>query len=218
MNNLLLSHRSLLLFSDALGSYRDNVPPAHNDKRGSLQISANWIRDGSGCSHAGGGLPSSVFSQMSPPAGWGRDVGTVRQTGRWKRRQTDSEKGLAVCLGCAPPSPGFFWMVLWLLHSHTLYCASVLTDFFLHGMGMLYASHIPLSLAGSICCLLSLSFLHKSTAWMIRRPWLQVSFVCAHRSSCMKAGKRQRSETCIAKRAWELSPDVDQSALFVCTT
>ncbi len=123
---------------------------------------------------------------------------TDKQRDRQTCRQADSEKEGFGCVSWLCPTlpqalSGFFWMVLWLLHSHTLYCASVLTDFFppWHGHALCVAHT---SLIGWLHrCLLSLSFLHKSTVWMIKRPWPQVSFVFAHPSSCTKAGKQTRN-------------------------
>ena len=81
--------------------------------------------------------------------------GFKKSPNRLRKRQTGSGKGSGVCLiGCAPPSLDCFssMVVLWLLHLHTLYCASVchVCSFsFLHGMGMPY-TYLCLSLAGSI--------------------------------------------------------------------
>lgn len=71
----------------------------------------------------GGGLASSAFSWKSPPTVWDKqaDGNADRQWERNVRWQ---------CVLAVPHPPlkalsGFFWLVLWLLHSHTLYCASV---------------------------------------------------------------------------------------------
>lgn len=93
-------------------------------------------------------------------------------------------------LGCAPPSPklwvaSFEWSFGCCTRTPCTAPVCWLT-FFHHGMGMLYALHIPLSLAGSIAACSPCPSSVKSTVWTIRRPWPQVSFVCAHCSSCMQ--------------------------------
>lgn len=94
-----------------------------------------------------------------------------RQNSSQPERQWE-EFGIMSWLCPAFPRPlsGFFWMILWLTalaHLALRQCAHWL--FFLHGMGMLCASHTPL-IGWLHCCLLSFFFLHDwSTAWMIRQ-------------------------------------------------
>lgn len=101
-----------------------HLPPrALNDKCGSLQISANWIRDRWGCSHTGGWGLSLLFSRKSPPTVWDKQADGYADR-QWERNVRWQ------CVLAVPHPPlkalsGFFWLVLWLLHSHTLYCASV---------------------------------------------------------------------------------------------
>lgn len=109
----------------------------------------------------GGGLASSLVGKVPQQS----------ETNRQMDMQTDSEKETYVgsVSWLCPTLPSRLWVASfdWSFGccTRTPCTAPVCADwlFFLHGMGMLYALHIPLSLAGSIRCLLSLSFLHKST-------------------------------------------------------
>lgn len=191
-------------------------PPALNDKGSSLQISANWIRDGWGCSHTCGEVYTPLLLEKSPSRLRKRQEHYDGQEGGNEGRQTVRQFWQCVLAVPHPPlgSPGCLWMSPMAAAAHLALhqCADWLSS--LHGMGMLYALHIPLSLAGSICCLLSLSFLHKSTVWMIRWPRLTVSPVCACCGSSMKAKKPQKIVTCIYKVERETHNLMLLSALF----
>lgn len=168
-------------------------PPALNDKGSSPQISANWIRDGWGCSHTCGEVYAPLLPEKSPIRLRKRQEG--RNEGRQAVRQ------FWQCVLAVPHLPsgslGCLWMSPMAAAAHLALhqCADWLSS--LHGMGMLYALHIPLSLAGSIRCLLSLSFLYKSTVWIIRWPRPTFSPVCACCGSSMKAKKPQKTVACM---------------------